>query len=168
PTLDFARTVEWKDAIVGRLNAGVASLLKKAGVKTLRGHGRMTDGKTCVVDTDTGRVTVKAEHVILATGSEPIELPALPFGGKIVSSTQALELTEPPARLAIVGGGYIGLELGIAFAKLGSRVTVIEAADRILPQYDADLTRPVVRRLDALGAEVLTATRALGESAAGL
>ena len=167
PTIDFARTIEWKDGIVGRLTSGVGALLKRHRVKILQGHAEMVDGKTCRVETDTGPQVVRAEHVVLATGSVPAALPALPFGGRVISSTEALSLPAIPERLAVVGAGYIGLELGIAFAKLGAKVTVIEAEDRILPAYDAELVRPVARRLRALGVEVLTRARAAGLSDAG-
>jgi len=167
PTLDFARTLEWKDAIVGRLTGGVAALLKRGKVKILRGHATMLDGKTCRVETDTGVQIVRAEHVVLATGSEPVALPSLPFGGPVISSTEALSLPEIPKRLAVIGAGYIGLELGTAYAKFGAQVTVIETRDSILPLYDAELVRPVAARLKELGVEVLTATRALGLSQDG-
>jgi dihydrolipoamide dehydrogenase len=167
PTIDFARTVDWKDGIVGRLTSGVGALLKRHRVKIVQGHAVMVDGKTCRVETDTGPQVVRAEHVVLATGSLPAALPALPFGGPIISSTEALSLQAIPGRLAVVGAGYIGLELGTAFAKLGAKVTVIEAEDRILPVYDAELARPVARRLQALGVEVLTRARAVGLSDSG-
>src|SRR5512146_2967068 len=164
PTVDFARTVDWKDGIVGRLTSGVGALLKRHKVKIIHGHAEMLDGKTCRVDADTGPQTVRAEHVVLATGSESASLPALPFGGPVISSTDALSLPAVPERLAVVGAGYIGLELGTAFAKLGSNVTVIEAEERILPTYDAELGRPVARHLQMLGVEVLTRARAVGLS----
>lgn len=167
PTLDFARTVEWKDGIVGRLTSGVGALLKRHRVKIVQGHATMVDGKTCRVETDTGPQVVRAEHVVLATGSVPAALPALPFGGRVISSTEALSLPAVPERLAVIGAGYIGLELGTAFAKLGAKVTVIEAEDRLLPAYDAELSRPVARRLKALAVEMLTKTRAAGLSASG-
>jgi dihydrolipoamide dehydrogenase len=97
---------------------------------------------------------------VIATGSKPVELPALPFGGPIISSTEALSLKALPRRLVVVGAGYIGLELGTAFAKLGAAVTVIEALPHILPQYDAELTRPVGERLHELGVTVLTGAKA--------
>ena len=162
PALDFARTVAWKDGIVARLNSGVASLLKKNGVKILRGRGTMLDGKTCRVDTDVGADTVRAEHVVIATGSRPSELPGVPFGGIVVSSTEALSLPRVPRRLVVVGAGYIGLELGLAFAKMGAAVTVVEATDRILPLYDAELARPVRRSLEAHGVVLMPGTRAAG------
>jgi dihydrolipoamide dehydrogenase len=94
-------------------------------------------------------------------------LPALPFDGRVISSTEALSLPAVPERLAVVGAGYIGLELGTAFAKLGAKVTVIEAEDRILPAYDEELVRPVARHLRAMGVEVLTQARAVGLSDGG-
>ncbi|MCO7736336.1 dihydrolipoyl dehydrogenase [Brucella intermedia] len=164
PAIDFARTLEWKDGIVNRLNSGVAGLLKRSRVRMFHGQARFLDGKTVLVETDTGRQTIHAENIVIATGSVPVEIQALPFGGKVISSTEALSLEKIPEKLAIVGGGYIGLEIGTAFAKLGAKVTVVEATDRILPQYDAELTRPVMARLKALGVEVLTGTSAKGLS----
>ena len=168
PTLELARTMEWKDGVVGRLTGGVGQLLKRHHVKIVQGTAEMLDGKSCRIETDTGPQVVRAEHVVLATGSEPTPLPGLPFGGKVMSSTEALSLSEVPRRLVVVGGGYIGLELGTAWAKLGAKVTVVEATDRLLPLYDADLVRPVTRRLKALGIEVLTNARAAGLSGDGL
>ncbi|MER8386750.1 dihydrolipoyl dehydrogenase [Mesorhizobium sp. M0166] len=164
PSLDLAATIAWKDGIVSRLNNGVAGLLKKAGVKTVHGWATFRDGKTVAVETEIGVQMIRAETVVIATGSAPVELPSLPFGGPVISSTEALALSEVPERLAVVGGGYIGLELGIAFAKLGAKVTVIEALPRVLAQYDAELTRPVVRRLAELGIEVLVNAKAKGLS----
>ncbi|HCQ54016.1 MAG TPA: dihydrolipoyl dehydrogenase, partial [Brevundimonas diminuta] len=112
PAIDLSKTVEWKDGVVKKLNAGVAALLKKAKVKVIKGWADFSDAKTCTVKTDDGDIRITAEHVILATGSEPVELPFLPFGGDVISSTEALSLTEVPKKLVVVGGGYIGLELG--------------------------------------------------------
>jgi dihydrolipoamide dehydrogenase len=161
PTLDFARTIAWKDSIVTRLTNGVGVLLKKAKVRTLLGTATIVDGKTATVSADTGETRVVAEHLVLATGSEAVELPTLKFGGDILSSTDALALTEVPGSLAVVGAGYIGMELGIAFAKLGAKVTIVEALSKILPLYDAELTQPVARRLADLGVETLVGARAI-------
>jgi dihydrolipoamide dehydrogenase len=160
PEMDFSKTMLWKDGIVGHLTNGVAGLLKKSEVKVIEGWARFRDGKTVDVETEIGPQTIRAEHVVIATGSTPVELPFLPFGGKVISSTEALALTKVPDRLVVVGAGYIGLELGTAFAKLGVAVTIVETQSRILPQYDADLTRPVVRRLRELGIDVELATKA--------
>jgi dihydrolipoamide dehydrogenase len=167
PALDLRRTVAWKDGIVGRLTGGVAGLLKKAKVKSISGRARFRDGKTVEVETETGLQVVRAEAIVIATGSQPVELDILPFGGSVISSTEALALTELPERLVVVGAGYIGLELGTAFAKLGSNVTVVEALPRILPQYDAELSRPVVRRIEELGVKLLTGAKAKRLTGAG-
>ncbi|BCG69787.1 dihydrolipoyl dehydrogenase [Mesorhizobium sp. 113-1-2] len=167
PVLDLTKTVAWKDGIVSRLNSGVAGLLKKAGVKTVHGWATFRDGKTVEVETETGSQVIRAETIVIATGSAPVELPFLPFGGPVISSTEALALSEVPKKLAVVGGGYIGLELGMAFAKMGAEVTVVEALPRALAQYDAELTRPVVKRLAALGIEVMTGAKAKGLSTKG-
>ncbi|MBL3705299.1 dihydrolipoyl dehydrogenase [Sulfitobacter sp. BDSS02] len=162
PSLDFGKTQDWKQGVVDRLCSGVDGLLEKSGVKTLTGWARFRDGKTVEVEGETGPVIVRAENIVIATGSRPVELPGLPFGGRILDSTGALALEEPPKRLAVIGAGYIGLELGTAFAKLGSEVTMIEAADAILPQYDEKLTRPVRRQLDALGIALKLETKVTG------
>ncbi len=167
PKIDLGKTIDWKDGIVSRLNSGVVALLKKANVKMVRGAARFVDGKTVTVATDTGAQIIHAEKIIIATGSAPVELPFLPFGGNVISSTGALALRDVPERFVIIGGGYIGLELGTAFAKLGAQVTVVEAMARILPQYDAELTAPVLAHLKKLGVTVLTETKALGLTAAG-
>ncbi|CAN7590235.1 dihydrolipoyl dehydrogenase [Pararhizobium sp. LjRoot255] len=168
PKLDLAKTVAWKDGIVGRLNSGVLGLLRKAKVKIVHGKARFRDGKTVEVETETGSQVIRAETVVIATGSEPVELPSLPFGGPVISSSEALSLKAVPKKLIVVGGGYIGLELGTAFAKMGSEVTVVEATEQLLPQYDAELVKPVAKRLGELGVRVLTGAKAKRLSDEGL
>ncbi|MBU2116946.1 MAG: dihydrolipoyl dehydrogenase [Alphaproteobacteria bacterium] len=160
PAIDMSQTVAWKDGIVKKLNGGVAALLKKAKVKVVKGWAEFSDAKTCTVRTAEGEVTITAEHVILATGSEPVELPFLPFGGDVISSTEALSLDTVPGRLVVVGGGYIGLELGIAYRKLGAEVAIVEMADRILPLYDKALTDPVAKWMEKHGVQLLLGAKA--------
>jgi len=148
PQLDFGGTVRWKDGIVDQLNGGVAALLKRVKVRVINGWAKFSDAKTCHVAMDGSDAVITAEHVILATGSSPAELPFMKFGGIVISSSEALSLTVLPKRLVIAGAGYIGLELGIAFRKLGAEVTIIEAQDRILPIYDEKLVEPVRRWLE--------------------
>ena len=157
--IDLAVTMGWKDGVVHRLTGGVATLLDHGGVRRIAGEAQIVDGKTVRV----GDEMITTDHLVLATGSEPIALPHLPFGGRVLSSTGALSLTEVPGRLVVVGAGYIGLELGTAYRKLGSEVTVVELQSRILPQYDEVLSRPVSARLKALGVTVH-----LGATAGGL
>ncbi len=165
PKIDLSKTIAWKDGIVGKLTGGVGALLKKAKVRSVEGWASFVDGKTVEVETGAGVQTIRAENIVIATGSTSVELPFLAFGDRVISSTDALALTDVPKRLVVVGAGYIGLELGIAFQKLGAAVTVVEAEDRILPIYDNELTRPVLKRLKALGATVLLGAKARGLSA---
>lgn len=158
PTIDYPRAVAWKDDVVRRLTSGVGSLLAAAGARVVTGWATVLDGKTIRVEHEGGTEEIRAGSVVLATGSRPVELPGLPFDDVVLSSTGLLELTTIPDRLVVVGGGYIGLELGTAMAKLGSAVTVVEAADRLLPGFDPALTAPVRKRLAELGVEVRTAT----------
>jgi dihydrolipoamide dehydrogenase len=167
PAIDLKKTIAWKDNIVGRLTTGVSGLLKKAKVKSVEGRARFRDGKTVEVETSTGTQIIRAENIVIATGSQPVELPNLPFGGKVMSSTEALALTKLPEKIAVIGAGYIGLELGTAFAKLGAQVTIVEALDRILPLYDKELVRPVEKRLGELGIELLLSAKAKGLSGTG-
>ena len=160
PVLKLGESVQWKDGIVDKLNGGVAALLARAKVRIVSGLARFTDAKTCTVGAAEERVSIRAEHVILATGSEPVELPHLPFGDSIISSAEALSLSELPKQIAVVGAGYIGLELGTAFRKLGAEVTIIEAQDRILPLYDDELSNPVARSLERMGVTLHLKARA--------
>ncbi|MBI6947671.1 dihydrolipoyl dehydrogenase [Pseudomonas koreensis] len=158
PTLDINKSVEWKDGIVDRLTTGVAALLKKNKVQVIHGWAKVIDGKTVEV----GDTRIQCEHLVLATGSTSVNLPILPIGGPIISSTEALAPKSVPKRLVVVGGGYIGLELGIAYRKLGAEVSVVEAQDRILPAYDAELTQPVHEALKQLGVKLYLKHSVLG------
>ena len=153
PQIDLAQTVRWKDGIVARLTGGVGALLRKNGVTVIQGWATVVDGKTVDVAPAQGEpVRLQCEHLLLATGSLPVELPFMPFGGTVISSTEALAPTELPRRLVVVGAGYIGLEMGIAYRKLGSEVAVVEALPRVLPAYDdEELTRPLLATLKRLG-----------------
>lgn len=150
PELDIRQSVAWKDGIVDRLTTGVAALLKKHGVKVIQGWAKLLDGKHVEVDGQ----RIRCEHLLLATGSSSVELPMLPLGGAVISSTEALTPATVPRHLVVVGGGYIGLELGTAYRKLGAQVSVVEARERVLPTYDAELTAPVAESLKKLGIAV--------------
>ena len=105
PRLDFGQTIRWKDGIVGRLNTGVSALLKKAGVKTVEGWARFLDGKTVEVETEIGLQIIRAEQVVIATGSTAATLPNLPFGGTVISSSEALALKSLPEQACGRGRG---------------------------------------------------------------
>jgi dihydrolipoamide dehydrogenase len=165
--IDIGRTVQWKDGIVKRLTGGVGTLLKKNGVRVVSGWARVTDGKTVEVQQADGALRIHCEHMLLATGSQAVELPFMPFGGAVISATEALSPEALPRRMVVVGAGYIGLELGIAYRKLGVEVAVVEAMDRILPAYDEELSKPVAASLKRLGIEVHLGCSVEGMNAAG-
>jgi dihydrolipoamide dehydrogenase len=169
PRIELAQTVRWKDGIVRRLTQGVAALLKKNGVNVIKGWARVVDGKTVELQAADASAPLRivCEHLLLATGSSEVALPGLPFGGRVISSTQALSPTTLPKRLVVVGAGYIGLELGIVYRKLGAEVTVVEALERILPIYDEELVKPVAQSLRKLGVQVLLGCKVQGLNAAG-
>ena len=167
PDLNLEGLIDWKDSVVQQLSGGVATLLQNANVKAIKGWAQFNNAKTCVVKTEEGELIIHPEHVILANGSVATELPFLPFGDKIISSTEALSPDSLPEKLVVVGGGYIGIELGIVYRKLGCQVTVVEADKRILPLFDKQLTRPVERWLKTHDVKVLTSVKAKGMLAEG-
>ncbi len=168
PVLDMPSLISWKDSIVDRLNKGVESLLKGAGVDLVKGWATFTGPKKCTVKTSEGDIEIEAENVIIATGSSHIDLPFMPCDEEFVlSSTGALELDSLPSKVAIVGGRYIGLELGCALSKLGSEVTVIEGMDSILGIFDKELRRPLEIWLKKHGVSIHTGSLAKGAEVKG-
>ena len=144
PEVDMMALVSWKDSIVDRLNKGVEGLLKAAGAEYVQGWAKFDGPKTCTVENDGEVVKIEAENVIIATGSSHIDLPFMPCDEEfILSSTGALDLDSLPRSVAIIGGGYIGLELGCALSKLGTEVTVIEGMENILAIMDKEIRRPL-------------------------
>lgn len=148
-TIDVAKMVERKQKIVRQLTGGIASLFKANKVTSIHGHGRYIDGNTIEVrepKTDTVLQTIEAKHIILASGSEPIPLDAAQVNGDtIVDSAGALEFQEVPKRLAVIGAGVIGLELGSVWRRLGAEVTVIEALDDFLPAADDQIAKEALK-----------------------
>ncbi|MDP6869451.1 MAG: dihydrolipoyl dehydrogenase [Candidatus Poseidoniaceae archaeon] len=137
--LEMAALKGWKDDIVDRLNKGVEHLLKSSGAELITGWAEFKDAKTVTV----GNLQIEAEFVILANGSVPIELPFMKYGDGVISSREALDIDKKIEHLVVVGGGYIGLELGIVHRMLGAQVTVVEAMDSVLPIFDKELRRPL-------------------------
>ncbi|HIC96225.1 TPA: dihydrolipoyl dehydrogenase [Candidatus Bipolaricaulota bacterium] len=164
--LDLGSLRAWKEGIVERLREGIAKLLKANGVMMVQGRASFISREEVRVEGLEGQ-TIGFTHCILAAGSRPLELPGLEFDHELVldsTDALALELEEVPEALLVVGGGYIGLELGTLYAKLGSKVTVVEMMDRLLPGTPSpgELVRPVERRLRELGVEILLKAKAKG------
>jgi dihydrolipoamide dehydrogenase len=165
PVLDMARLQSWKGGVVGKLTGGVRTLLKGNHVEIIEGAATLgkpgPDGHRITVKTKTGEQTIIAKSVVLATGSRPFEIPGFQIDQqRIIDSTGALALTAVPPRLIVIGGGYIGLELGMCYAKFGSKVTVVEAMPRLLGTMDKDCVAVVERKLRKMGVEVMLDTKA--------
>jgi dihydrolipoamide dehydrogenase len=171
PEVDLDALRGWKERVVGRLTDGLGLLARQRHVRYLQGRARFVDAHTVHVRLDGELVDVGFDYAIVATGSQPARPGPLRLdSARVWDSTRALELPEAPATLLVAGGGYIGLELGSVYAALGSRVTVVEMAQGLLPGADRDLVEPLRKRLEARGVEVLTGTRVtrLEESATGV
>ncbi len=144
PQIDLERLRAWKGGILEKLGAGIASLAKMRGVTVIHGRALFEDSSTLRIESSEGQKYLKFEKAIVAVGSQPALPKAWDLGNpRVMTSTEALEIADIPEKLLVVGGGYIGMELGTVYAGLGSQVTVIEALDAILAGADADLVRPV-------------------------
>jgi dihydrolipoamide dehydrogenase len=145
PTIDVAKLRAWKESIIAKLAGGVAQLAKMRGVQVMQGRGYFEDSKTLRVETDQGQQFINYEQAIIAVGSKSAMPKAFDLGNpRIMTSREALEIEDIPENLLVVGGGYIGMELGTVYATLGSKVVLVEALETILAGADPDLARPVM------------------------
>ncbi|HSP06078.1 MAG TPA: dihydrolipoyl dehydrogenase [Acidobacteriota bacterium] len=160
-SVDFPKMVQWERSIVEKFTGGIRQLLKSNNVETVMGTARFLSPKEVEVRNGDEVTTISAKNIVIATGSVPAGVPIFPFDGeRIISSTEALVLPDVPKRLIVIGGGYIGLEMGIMFAHLGSKVTVVEMMDQLLPGFDAELVRTLTRSLRAKGIEYFVKAKA--------
>ncbi|MFN7146482.1 MAG: dihydrolipoyl dehydrogenase [Myxococcota bacterium] len=161
--MNMTKLQSWKLGITSKLAGGVRTLLKGNKVDMVQGEAKFVGPRTLEVQTAEGPRRYEADHVVIATGSRPIEIPGFSFADKrILDSTKGLDLPEIPGRLAVIGGGYIGLELGGVYAKLGTKVTVVEMADQILPGFDPDVVKLIDRKLRKAGVDIQLRAQAQG------
>ncbi|MDF0725352.1 dihydrolipoyl dehydrogenase [Cytobacillus sp. S13-E01] len=161
-TVDFSKVQEWKSGVVNKLTGGVAGLLKGNKVDVVSGEAYFVDNNTIRVMDENSAQTYTFKNAIIATGSRPIELPAFKYGGRVIESTGALNLSEIPKRMVVIGGGYIGTELGTAYANFGTEVVILEGADEILSGFEKQMSSLVKRKLKKKGVEIHT--KALAKS----
>ncbi|BDG34989.1 dihydrolipoyl dehydrogenase [Saccharococcus caldoxylosilyticus] len=161
-TVDFSKVQQWKASVVKKLTGGVEGLLKGNKVEIVRGEAYFVDANTVRVVNGDSAQTYTFKNAIIATGSRPIELPNFKFSARVLDSTGALNLQEIPKSLVVIGGGYIGVELGTAYANFGTKVTIIEGADEILSGFEKQMTAIVKRRLKKKGVEIFTNALAKG------
>ena len=157
PKIDIGHVRKWKDHVVDKMASGLVLLCKQRGVNFVTGHGVFQDSNTVVVS---GKDKIRFDHCILAVGSRPI-LPKMfeKIDPPVLDSTSALEVENIPKKILVVGGGYIGLEMGTVYAALGSKVTVVEMMDSLLPGVDTDLVRPLQVRLKKQFENIFLKTR---------
>jgi dihydrolipoamide dehydrogenase len=162
PKIDIASIRKWKEGVVGQLSSGVAGLCKSRGVEVVRGRGVFESSTRLRIEGGEGGA-IEFDHAIVASGSRPFIPPALRVEDpRVMNSTGALAMEDIPERLLVVGGGYIGLEMGTVYAALGSKVTVVELLDGILMGADRDLVRPLQKRLEARFEAILLKTKVVG------
>ena len=161
PDIDLDRLRRFKDEVVGKMTGGLGQLTQKRKIRYVQGRVRFESADALSIGTVSGESrSLGFRHAVVATGSSPARLAGFPEASKrVLDSTSALELEDVPARLLVVGGGYIGLEMGSVYAALGSRVTVVEMLPGLLPGADADLVRPLAKRLERNFEEILLGTR---------
>jgi dihydrolipoamide dehydrogenase len=149
PEIDLGRLRAWKDGVVGRLTGGLATLARQRKVTTVRGYGRFTSPHELAVElAEGGAVSVGFEYAIIAAGSEAITLPFIPASDpRVIDSTGALEVEEVPGRLLVIGGGIIGLEMATVYSELGTKISVVELKDQLIPGADKDLVTPLTKKI---------------------
>jgi dihydrolipoamide dehydrogenase len=164
PKIDINAVRDRKEKVIDALTGGLAQLAKRRNVKVVQGQGMFTASNTLeVIQQDAGSQKITFDHCILASGSRPARIPAFDIGSsRVMDSTGALQLEDIPESLLVVGGGYIGLEMGTVYAELGSRVSVVELTDSLLPGADRDLVKPLHKRLGDLFEAIRLNTKVTG------
>ncbi|PWW00716.1 dihydrolipoamide dehydrogenase [Paenibacillus cellulosilyticus] len=158
--VDWSKVQEFKNGVTKKLTGGVASLLKANKVEYFNGEVMFINQNEARVFNDQEAPRYRFKNCIIATGSRPIELKAFPYGGRILSSTEALSLPEIPKSLVVIGGGYIGIELGQMYSKFGTKVTIVEGSDAIMPGFDKDMSNLVAKKLKAKDVTIVTGAQA--------
>ena len=164
PKIDIEAVRDRKEKVIDALTGGLAQLAKRRNVRVVQGQGMFTASNTLeVIQKDAGSQTITFDHCILASGSRPARIPAFDIGSsRVMDSTGALQLEDIPESLLVVGGGYIGLEMGTVYAELGSQVSVVELTDSLLPGADRDLVKPLHKRLGGLFEAIRLNTKVTG------
>jgi dihydrolipoamide dehydrogenase len=166
PKIDLDKLRAYKNSVVEKLTGGTGQIAKLRKITYVQGHATLTGPTSMSVTTATGVQDVKADYVVLATGSHPTKIPAFTLDSpRVLDSTGALDLPEIPKTLLVIGGGYIGLELGSVYAALGTKVSVVEMTPGLLPGADRDLVKPLAQRIDKTFAKVMLATKVTGMTA---
>jgi dihydrolipoamide dehydrogenase len=149
PRIELDKLRSWKDSVVGKLTKGLSGLAKQRKVEVVQGVGKFITAHLLEVQADGGRKTVSFDHAIIAAGSESARIPGFPYDdARLIDSTGALALADIPKRMLVIGGGIIGLEMACVYDALGTKVTVVELLDGLVPGVDRDLIKPLQKRVE--------------------
>ena len=162
PEIDLTGLIDWKQSVVDRLTGGLGQLARQRSVEVIRGEARLSGPHTLQVGDPASGREVSFDSCIIAAGSESARIPGLPDDPRVIDSTGALSPDSIPGRMLVIGGGIIGLEMACVYDALGTKVTVVEMLDQLIPGADPDLVKPLAKRLEGRGVEVLLGTRVEG------
>ena len=160
PKVSLDKLRAWKSGVLGKLTKGLSALAKQRKVEVVHGKGEFASAHMLKVQTGAGAKTISFDHCIIAAGSSIARIPGFPYDDKrMIDSTSALELAEVPKRLLVIGGGIIGLEMATVYDALGSKITVVELMDSLIPGADKDVVRPLVKRIEKRYEKILLKTK---------
>lgn len=165
PQIDIQKILHWKDDVIGKLTQGLAGMAKARKVQVVEGYGRFTGPNSIAVEGSEGTKNLGFDHCIIAAGSSVIDLPFLPKDPRVIDSTGALKLEDVPGRMLVIGGGIIGLEMSTVYAALGSKITVVELADQLIPVADKDLVKVLEKDLRSKCEAILLETKVVAVDA---
>ncbi len=159
PTIDLDKLRGYKDGVVGKLTTGLAAMAKLRKVEVVQGYGKFTGANSLLVESETGNQSINFEHCIIAAGSRIVDLPFLPDDPRILNSTTALQLKEVPGSMLCLGGGIIGLEMANVYNALGTKISIVELLDQLIPAADKDIVAPLLKRLQSQYETIMLETK---------
>lgn len=159
PKIDISKVREWKDSVINKLTGGLKAMAKQRGVEIITGKANFADANTLTVENDGQSSSIKFINSIIAVGSEPVKLPFIPEDPRIMDSTGALQLDDVKGHLLVLGGGIIGLEMATVYSALGSKISIVEMQDQLIPGADADVVKPLAQRISKRYENILLKTR---------
>jgi dihydrolipoamide dehydrogenase len=162
PKVDIDQVRSWKESVVGRLTGGLSQLAKQRNVQVIRGRGQFISPHHIKIETADGEMDVSFDNAIIAAGSQVVNIPVFPEDPRIMDSTGALALADVPKRMLVIGGGIIGLEMATVYHALGSKITVVELGEQLIPGCDKDIVRPLHKKIEKQYEAVLLKTKVAG------
>jgi len=165
PKIDIDKVRAWKESVIKKLTGGLAMLAKQRKVKVVTGLGSFTGANTLSVKSDKEETTINFDHAIIAAGSQPVKLPFMPDDPRVMDSTGALELNDVPGKLLVLGGGIIGCEMATVYEALGSKISIVEFMDQLMPGVDKDIIKPYQKRVEKRYESIMLKTKVVSAEA---